>query len=232
MQWPWDTQWHKMGTDPVTGNDVYTAVARPSRSGAFFTHDRENWTKYWGLELNFHKRLANSWMANASFNYQDYNKHLNEAGAEPLQCTTTSTTAAADPASYRSGQIFFNSRWMVKANALYMLPWGFTVSGTMIANEGNPVYNGRNTLYGITLYPKDEEYGDVRQPNIVQVNLALEKRIDLGDNVSMTLEARLFNAFNNTTIIRVGQYQVPQTLTPDMITAPGIAQFGVRMSWR
>ncbi len=231
VQWPWDTQWQKMGTDPVTGNDVYTAVARPSRSGAFYTHDRENWTKYWGLELNFHKRLANRWMANASFNYQDYNKHLNEPEQNP-SVYYYFNDAAADPASYRSGQIFFNSRWMVKANALYMLPWGFTVSGTMIANEGNPVYNGRNTLYGITLYPQDEVYGDVRQPNIVQLNFALEKRIDLGDNVSMTLEARLFNAFNNSTIIRVGQYQVPQTLTPDMITAPGIAQFGVRMSWR
>ena len=30
VQWPWETQWQKMSTDPVTGNDVYTAVARPS----------------------------------------------------------------------------------------------------------------------------------------------------------------------------------------------------------
>ncbi len=231
VQWPWETQWQLMGTDSVTGNDVFTAVARPTTAGQFFTYDRKNWTNYWGLELTFHKRLANRWMFNGSFNYQDYNKHLEKAENNP-SVWYYFDNAAADPASYRSGLIFFNSRWMVKANGLYVLPWGYTISGTLVANEGNPIYNGRNTLFGITLYPKNEKYGDVRQPNIVQVNLALEKRITLSDAATLTLEARVFNVFNNTTIIRVGQYQVPQVKTPDTVVAPGIAQFGVRMSWR
>jgi Carboxypeptidase regulatory-like domain len=231
VQWPWEVEWVKVATDPVTGNDVYSAKQRPPTQLNFFTHDRNNWTNYYGLELIVHKRLANRWMFNGSFNYQDYNKHLNEPENNPSNWYYFNN-AAADPASYRSGLIFFNSRWMVKLNGLYVLPYGFTVSGTLVANEGNPIYNGRNIVSNVTLYPKDEQYGDVRQPNIVQVNLALEKRIDLGESASLTLEARVFNVFNNSTIIRVGQFQVPQQQVPDTIIAPGIAQFGVRMSWR
>lgn len=231
VQYPWDTQWQKMGTDSVTGNDVYTAVARPSTAGQYFTYERYNWTNYYGFELTVHKRLAHRWMFNGSFNYQDYKKHLNEKENNPSTWYYFNG-GCADPASYRSGLIFFNARWIIKANALYALPWGFTVSGTLVGNEGNPVYDGRSVLYGITLYPKDKKYGDLRLPNIWQINLALEKRIDLSDNVNLTLEARWFNVTNNSTIIRVGQFQVPQTMTPDRIIQPGIAQFGVRMAWR
>ncbi len=231
VQWPWETQWVKVGHDDVTGNDVYSAVQRPPTQLNFFTHDRNNWTNYYGFEVDFHKRLANRWMLNAAFNYQDYNKHLNQPENNPSSWYYFNN-AAADPASYRSGLIFFNARWMVKANALYVLPYGFTISGTIIANEGNPVYNGRNTISNVTLYPQNEHYGDLRQPDVVQVNFGLEKRLDLSESVSLTLEAFLFNAFNNTTVIRVAQFQVPQMLTPDTVTAPGILQLGVRMSWR
>lgn len=231
VQWPWEVQWTKVGTDPVTGNDVFSAVQRPATNGTFYTYDHNNYTNYWGVELNFHKRLANRWMFNGSFNYQDYKKHLDQRENNPSTWYYFNG-GVADPASYRSGLIFFNARWMIKANGLYVLPWGFTVSGTLVANEGNPVYNGRNTLFGVTLYPKNEKYGDLRLPNIWEVNLALEKRIDLSENVSMTLEGRLFNVFNNTTITRVGQFMVPQTMTPDTVIAPGVGQLGVRMSWR
>ena len=220
-----------MGADPVTGNEVYTANPRPPTVGNFFTHDRYNWSYYWGLEFTFHKRLSHRWMFNGSFNYQDYKYHKDERGYNPSQYYYFAD-GAADPASYRSGLIFYNARWMVKANGLYQLPWGFNISGTLIGNEGNPVYNGRNTMYGITLYPKDEKYGDLRLADIWQVNLALEKQFALADSVNLVLEARCFNVFNNTTIIRVGQQQVPQTMTPDSVIAPGIVQFGVRLNWR
>jgi hypothetical protein len=231
VQWPTDVTYTKVGTDPVTGNDVYTANPRPATTGNYFTHDRNNWTNYWGLEFTFHKRLSHKWMFNASFNYQDYSRHIDERGQNPSSYYYFAD-GVADPASYRSGLIFFNALWMVKVNGLYQLPWGFNISGTLVANEGNPVWNGRNTLYGVTLYPKDEKYGDVRLPNIVQVNLALEKQFALADSVNLILEARWFNVFNNSTIIRVGQQQVPQTMTPDTVVAPGIIQFGVRLNWR
>ncbi len=231
VQWPQDVTYTKVGTDPVTGNDVYTADPRPATAGNYFTHDRYNWTSYWGLELNFHKRFSHRWMFNGSFNYQDYSKHIDERGQNPSNYYYFAD-GVADPASYRSGLVFFNARWMVKANGLYQLPWGFNISGILIANEGNPVYNQRNILYNVYLFPKDEKYGDLRLPDVVQVNLALEKRIDLSDSVNLTLEARWFNVFNNTTIIRVGQSMVPQTMTPDRVTEPGIVQFGVRLNWR
>lgn len=231
VQWPWDVQFNKVATDPVTGNDVYIPVTRPATTGAFFTHDRYNWTNYWGLEFNFQKRLSRNWMFNASFTYSDYKKHMNEKENNPSTYYYFNN-GAADPASYRSGLIFFNARWMIKANGLYKLPWGFNISGTLVANEGNPVYNGRNTLYNITLYPKDEVYGDKRLPNVVQVNLALEKQFVVSETVNLILEARCFNVFNNSTIIRVGQFMVPQNMIPDTITSPGILQFGVRLNWR
>ncbi len=231
VQWPIDITYTKVGTDPVTGNDVYGANTRPPTTGNFFTHDRYNWTNYWGIEFTFHKRLSNRWMFNASFNYQDYSKHMDERG-QNLSTYYYFADGVADPASYRSGLMFYNARWMVKANGLYQLPWGFNISGTLVANEGNPVYNGQNTLYNITLYPKDEKYGDLRLPDIVQVNLALEKQFALAESVNLVLEARWFNVFNNSTIIRVGQFQVPQSMTPDTITSPGIIQFGARLNWR
>ena len=231
VQWPWETTFTKKGTDPVTGNDVYVAEPRKASTGAFFTYDRNNWTNYWGLELTFHKRLSHNYMFNLSFNYQDYSKHLNEAENSPSTYYYFNN-GVADPSSYRSGLIFFNARWMVKANGLYKLPWGFNLSGTLVANEGNPVYNGKSTQFGVTLYPKDEVYGDLRLPSVVQVNLALEKVFALADSVNLTLDARWFNVFNNTTITRVGQFIVPQTMTPDTVTAPGILQFGVRINWR
>ena len=170
-------------------------------------------------------------MGNFSFNYQDYKKHLNQAENNPSSWYYFND-GAADPASYRSGLIFFNARWMVKANGLYKLPLGFSISGTVVANEGNPVYDGRNTISGVTLYPKDERYGDLRMPNIVQVNLALEKEFILSEGMSVTVDALYYNVFNNTTVIRVGQQMVPQIMRPDTVTAPGIMQLGVRVNWR
>jgi hypothetical protein len=231
VQWPWETQWTKVANDPVTGNDVYSAVQRPTTVGTIYTYDHYNYTKYWGLEVDIHKRLAHRWMFNGSFNYQDYKKHLNQPEYNPSSWYYFND-GASDPASYRSGLIFFNARWIIKANALYVLPFGFTISGTLVANEGNPVWDGRNTISGVTLYPKDKKYGDLRLPNVWQVNLALEKRVDISENASVTLEGRYFNFFNNTTIIRVGQQMVPQTMTPDTVVAPGVGQLGLRLSWR
>ena len=231
VQWPWEATFSKVGTDPVTGNDVYTPNARPATSGNFFSYDHKNWTNYWGLELQLHKRLSHNWMFNASFNYQDYKKHLEASENNPSNYYYFAD-GAADPASYRSGLIFFNSRWMVKANGLYKLPWGLSLSGTLVANEGNPVYDGRNTISGVTLYPKDKKYGDLRLPNVVQVNMGLEKEFILSEGMSVTLAALYYNVFNNTTVTRVGQYMVPQVMRPDIVIAPGILQFAVRINWR
>jgi hypothetical protein len=230
-QWPWEVTWSKVGTDPVTGNDVYTANGRPSTYGNYITYDHNNYTKYYGLEFQFHKRLSHNWMGNFSFNYQDYKKHLNQPEYNPSQWYYFND-GASDPASYRSGLIYFNARWMIKANGLYKLPLGFSVSGTVVANEGNPVYDGRNTISGVTLYPKDAKYGDLRMPNVVQVNLGLEKEFILSEGMSVTLAALYYNVFNNTTVIRVGQQMVPQIMRPDMVTAPGIMQLAIRVNWR
>jgi hypothetical protein len=121
---------------------------------------------------------------------------------------------------------------MAKFSGLYQLPWGLSVSGTLVANQGNPVMDGRSNISGVTLYPKDKKYGDLRTPNVYQVNLALEKVFKLSDNVDMACQARVYNALNATTIIRVNGTQVPQQMIPDTVMAPGIVSLGVRINWR
>jgi hypothetical protein len=106
----------------------------------------------------------------------------------------------------------FFSRWMFKLSGLYQLPFDMNISTTISAHEGTfyftqftirdtgvPGASSRETSKNIptTVYGNRS-----REPNVLTVNIKVEKMIKLGDTSKMYFSADLFNVFNADTDLR------------------------------
>jgi len=166
---------------------------------------------YYGLDLIVTKRLANRWFLNSSVTLQDQRVHWNGSFIDPTN------KWALDGQPYGNwggggGKAFVQmySRWLVKLSALYQLPLGFNVSGTLLAREGWKVptyltlaYSGSDSWPG--LYKSNTVYVQLPTksslPNLYNLNLRVEKTIAVGTG-KMVLMADVFNVFNSSTVNR------------------------------
>ncbi len=176
---------------------------------------------YWGYDVIFTKRLSHKWMMNGSATYQ-MQKHYYGANGFAY---TGSTLDPTNLWAYE-GQIYgigmgatsgkiqrdFFSRWMFKLSGLYQLPFDMNISATISAHEGTfyfsqftirdtgvPGASSRETSKNIptTVYGNRS-----REPNVLTVNIKVEKMIKLGDTSKMYFSADLFNVFNADTDLR------------------------------
>jgi hypothetical protein len=218
---------------------------------------------YIGFNIRAIKRLSNKWMAMGSFTWQNQKNYW---GAEyPLNPTNQ---WAADgklyayslgAASGKYGMRTF-SRWMLKFQGLYQLPYDFNVSATFNAREGhivdeyvhiqdndspNPAsYNTDDdpTLDPIWLRPR----GANRLPTFWNLNLRVEKILRIGDFGRVYLMIDAFNVFNSSILNRkrdintgtIYVHNTPPTFSaearsgePNEVLNPRIFRFGVRFQF-
>ena len=162
------------------------------------------------------KRLSNKWMARVAFSYQDWKEYLDGPGAveNPTRNDVTGgTTGGGMPASgpqvddgfvaprstgSGKGDIFYNSKWQVNANALYELPANFEISASLYGRQGFPRpivlalgsgNDGSVRTLGTT------NLDDNTYPNLWNFDLRLANNIRLGGERSLTIAAELFNVF-------------------------------------
>ena len=203
--------------------------------------NRPDWdTVYNGVEVDFQKRLTNKWMARGSFTWNDWRQHggldscydpTNDRGGinnlwpgTPYPIPTGGTCAGDDiaalPAGSASGaknEVFLNSRWQFSVGGLYQLPLGFAVAGNFFGREGYPQLNFVRFDPGDGLGTRDNiigKMGDVRYGNVYELDLRLEKVIDVKP-LQITLSADIFNVLNQGTILQ------RNSNTPAVATSPG-----------
>jgi hypothetical protein len=167
---------------------------------------------YIGFNIRATKRLSNKWMAMGSFTWQDQKNYW---GAEyPLNPTNQWATDgklyaySLGGSSGKYGMRTF-SRWMLKIQGLYQLPYDFNVSMTFNAREGHIVDEYVTISDANSPNPEDQggdillrPYGDNRLPTFWNLNLRLEKILRVGDIGRIYLMIDAFNVFNTSILNR------------------------------
>jgi hypothetical protein len=215
---------------------------------------------YTGIDFVLNKRLSNKWFMNASVTLQDQRNHWGTNFINPNNQWMSDGKPYGLWGGGASGKtsVLMYTKWMAKISALYQLPYGFDVSGTVNAREGwkvpnyfymydydapNPAYEWTNALY-------TQEITVDSLPTFYNITLRLEKRVNIGAG-RMYLMADVFNLLNSAIVNRsydayfgdayvtngvqatgVGDYWVnPTNRTLNEILNPRIWRFGVRFEF-
>ena len=133
------------------------------------------------------------------------------------------------------GNIYYNAKWQLTASALYQLPAGFEVSGSLFARQGYPrpiVLRIPAGVDGRVYALATDKVDAVRYPDLWNVDLRLAKHFDFGDQVRLTLIAELFNAFNSAT--ELNRYRDASSSAFDRldeVLSPRVWRFGARFGF-
>jgi hypothetical protein len=215
-----------------------SAALVDASNGARILSNRPDYhTTYNGFEASLNKRLANRWFARAAFSYNNY---VENPGAGAIQNPTRTDTSGGgvsgpqvDGGAYAprsggsgKGDIFFNAKWQINANAMYQLPMGFEIAGNLFGREGyaRPFYMrlsaGRD---GALRVLATEQIDTNRYPNLWDFDLRLAKNITIAGPLKLNLAADLFNVMNaNTETVRTRQLNSSAFGTLNEILSPRI----------
>ena len=240
-----------MTTADYTANAVTTANGYSARSfspsaarinannGARILSNRPDYnTTYNGFEMSLNKRLADKWFARVAFSYNNYVEHLTGPGAvqNPTRSDTTGITLSGPqvdggqfaPRSGGSGKgdIFYNAKWQINANALYQLPMGFEVGGNLFGRQGYAepyILRLSAGLDGAIRVLATNDLDANRYPNLWDLDLRLAKNITIVGSARVNLAADVFNVMNSNTVLSLGRQLNGSTFgTINEILAPRI----------
>ena len=218
------------------------------------TWPKEAYDQYFGVDLVVNKRLSNKWMFQGSITWQDQKRYRADAKIDnPTNNWALDGTVYAYNIGGASGKLSqpVFSRWMIKAQGLYQLPWDLNISFSFNAREGHLVdkYIDINDPNWVNPYNRStevrlEKFGDRRLPTFWNLNMRLEKVLRIGDIGRIYLMADAFNVFNNNVMNRqrdidFGTYYADtgyhsyysRAGEPNEILNPRIFRFGVRFQF-
>jgi hypothetical protein len=239
----------------AAGRSWYLPVAAYPGETPFRIVDKSDaYRTYAGLDLAVAKRLSHRWLLDASFTLQDQRAHWGGSFIDPTNQWALDGKPYGNRSAAYAGKVGvqMHARWLAKVSGLYQLPWGFDVSGTLVAREGWKIPNYVTLAYAGDgpwpgLYKSNVVYLEVptkdRLPAFANLTLRLEKRITIGAG-RMFLMADVFNVLNSATVIRaydanIGTYYVdtgasaanPNYRRFNEILNPRVWRFGVRFEF-
>jgi hypothetical protein len=230
---------------PVTANG-YTgftyspipALVTAGRAGNLLTNRDGYSTTYKGLEFTLNKRLTNKWMARAAFTLGDWTQNVDLAvgsNGNPTRRQDDNLTSGDQVAIQSSGSgkgalYYTGQKWQFYGNALYQLPWGIDLSGSVWGRQGGlkPVFlniaagqDGTLAVAGNTNVD-DERYG-----NVWDIDLRLAKTFRFGKQAYMTFAGEWFNVANSgQVLIRIRQANATAYNRIDEVLNPSIFRLG------
>ena len=126
------------------------ALVTAGRAGRLVTNRKGYSTSYKGLELTLIKRLSNKWMARVAFTYGDWTQNVSNNQAYNGNPTPweEDNLVDGDQVALRSGGsgkgalYYTGQKWQFYGNALYQLPFGIDLSGSLWGRQGGlkPVF--------------------------------------------------------------------------------------------
>jgi hypothetical protein len=210
------------------------------------------------LDFRVTKRLSNRWMFNGSASYQIQKSYYGDSGIGDADNPTNVWALEGRPYSPyiggSSGKInqYIYSRWLLKAQGLYQLPWDFNLAFTLSAREGNIIRSFVDLVDDTLPNPNGRSYTDVdlslfgseRLDPLVNFSVRIEKVVRFGDNGRIYLMVDAFNPFNFSTMNRryqrdLGSYNVATGIySPNStnyqaneILNPRLLRFGIRFQF-
>ena len=215
--------------------------------------------KFWGLEMQFNKRLSHGWMMRGSFAWQDWRQYVpQQALLNPNNdwFLGQPNTNGGIAVGYGVSTIWFNSRWQFNLSGLYQAPLGINVAGNFFGKEGNPAsyyvrarYRSGNDAGVLASFDNRNTIGsvdDYRLDNIYDFDLRFERPFQIGA-VLVTPSIDIFNLFNGAAVLQrdneVGRYTTengssgasfaPNPFFNQIVEtqSPRVARVGIRVSF-
>jgi hypothetical protein len=249
-------------TGGAAGRPYYLTTADYPTVGSDYGMVKKNnaYNTYTGIDFVLNKRLSNKWFMNASFTLQDQRNHWGTNFLDPTNQWMSDGKPYGLWGGGASGKtsVLMYTKWMAKISALYQLPYGFDISGTINAREGWKIpnyfymydYDAPNPSNPWTTAVYTQEITVDSLPTFYNITLRLEKRINVGAG-RMYLMADVFNLLNSAIVNRsydayfgdayvtngvqvtgAGEYWVnPTNRTLNEILNPRIWRFGVRFEF-
>ena len=230
---------------PVTSNGysgfTYSpipALVTAGRGGNLLTNRDGFSTTYTGLELSLNKRLTNKWMARVAVTYADWTNNVDLAVGDNGNPTRrqNDNLVDGDQVSLLSGgsgkgQLYYTGqKWQFYGNALYQLPWGIDLSGSLWGRQGGlkPVFlniaagNDGTLAVAGNATVEDERYGDVWN-----FDMRLAKTFRFGKQAYFTLAGEWFNVANSgQVLIRIRQANAAAYNRIDEVLNPSVFRLG------
>ena len=200
---------------------VYTlASGVPLPTFAVVTNIPDSNTKYNGLELTATKRMSHNWMMRGNVTYNDqkadctsrsfgnptpglYSPFIGSLPSGMLGCVGGQAfQRSAGSGSFQN--VFISSKWSGNLTGVLQLPLDFSVGGSLTARQGYPmvlrdrISSTRGGVTDVILSP----VGDVRFPNVYELDLRAAKDFRFFNRVGMTLSADLFNVPNQRSVLQ------------------------------
>jgi hypothetical protein len=200
-------------------------------------------TTYNGIEASLNKRLADKWFARLALSYNNYVEHLTGSGAvqNPTRTDTTGglfSGPQVDGGQYAprsggsgKGDIFYNAKWQINANALYQLPKGFEVAGNLFGRQGYArpfvmrLSGGADGALRVLATP---DIDTTRYPTLWDLDLRVANNIKIAGPLMFNVALDLFNVMNsNTELGRTRQLNSAAFGQLNDILSPRIARITV-----
>jgi hypothetical protein len=194
------------------------------------TWPTDAYDQYFGIDLVVNKRLSNKWMFNGSFTWQDQKTYRDVGVDDPTNLWALSGTVYAYSIGGASGKLNQRvfSRWLLKAQGLYQLPYDFNISLSFNAREGHLLDTyidivNEDWVNPYNLTSSDvrlEKFGSKRLDTFWNLNMRLEKVLRVADMGRIYIMIDIFNALNNNVLNRRRDYNLGTYYTADQYHSP------------
>jgi hypothetical protein len=198
--------------DPFTGNtfNALSQVQIPTRRkgndpGDFpGAEDLDYQQTYNGLILTFDKRLADRWGFSMNYTWSRSEglipRPLSQAQFNPPY----GGTEGRDPNNLLNAdqRLQADRTNMFRAQGIFQLPWDIMLSASLDLSDGR-AHNRQFRVRGLGQGTADyivEKGGTYHYPPIQNIDLSIGKRVHVGGNTFLRLDARLYNLLNTDTI--------------------------------
>ena len=238
--------------DPYS-QPLYDLVDGLSFTGGQLLANGDRESNYLGLSLSWTKRLANQWMLRGNVNVNDWEWDIpasfyrfndptdarDDSGDQLWNADNDGATVAQQSGGSGNVDVFLSSGWSFNVNGLYQVAperkWGFNVAANIGGREGFPLVffesGARPALPNVSVQatPTVDTF---RMDDLYTVDLHVDKDVTWRD-LSFTLSADLFNAFNAGTVLqREDDLGTGRAGFVDQTLGPRIFRFGVKVAFR
>jgi hypothetical protein len=204
--------------------------------------------RFWGVEVQATKRLANKWMARFAFSTNDHRQYWDDPVAS-IQDPTPSRTdnyksgsmvVVASGGSGKSGIYQLLPKYQFIANGLYQAPWGIDLGANLVMRQGfgqawfqdrvpTGDFFGSNKTVGLW-----DDINKNRLPTVTSLDVRLGKLFKY-KRVGMNIDLDVFNLFNTGTELgRQYNYRLTGATGFNQVLEimnPRIARVGLRVNF-
>jgi hypothetical protein len=208
-------------------------------SATQYTNQDGRYRDYNGFEFTFTKRMANRWSMNASYAYNDAQETFETIALEDPTCVQNvcpgTNDYAPESAGSGIGNVFQNSKWLVKVNGRVQLPYEFNLAANLASRQGFPfpqsILTPNRANGGGQGQVQLDPMGDLRYDNTFSMDLRVDRNFRFG-SVSVVPALDVFNLTNANTVAAQNRNQAAANAnTVSGILAPRVARLGVAVRW-